>query len=87
MSFEGSTVLDFFAGSAVTSRVAIEHGRHSISTDADIIIKDYFAKHMNKWTTDDLFSGIRIPFEVLDENNVELHPVFASLLSKQIAAE
>jgi site-specific DNA-methyltransferase (adenine-specific) len=39
LSFEGSVVLDFFAGSAVTSRVAIEHGRHSISSDTDTGIK------------------------------------------------
>src|SRR5207244_7481290 len=31
LSFPGSTVLDFFAGSGVTARVAIETGRHSIS--------------------------------------------------------
>src|SRR6185312_1753433 len=33
LSFPGSTVLDFFAGSGVTSRVAIETRRHSISSD------------------------------------------------------
>src|SRR5690349_23023319 len=31
----GSTVLDVFAGSGVTGRVAIETGRHSILGDAD----------------------------------------------------
>jgi len=35
LSFPGSTVVDFFAGSGVTARVAIETGRHSISSDAD----------------------------------------------------
>jgi site-specific DNA-methyltransferase (adenine-specific) len=87
LSFEGSIVLDFFAGSAVTSRVAIEYGRHSISSDADAKIKKYFAQHMKKWTTDDLFSGARVPFEVLDERSFEMHPVFASLIAKQVAAE
>jgi site-specific DNA-methyltransferase (adenine-specific) len=87
MSFEGSVVLDFFAGSAVTSRAAIEHGRHSISSDSDTAIKEYFAKHMKKWTTNDLFSGIAVPFEVLKECNFEMHPVFASLVAKQVAAE
>src|SRR6185312_12095308 len=33
LSYPGSTVLDFFAGSGVTSRVAIETRRHSISSD------------------------------------------------------
>ena len=63
LSFEGSTALDFFAGSAVTSRVAVEHGRHSISTDA--AIKDYFDKHMSNWTNADLFNGVRVTFKIL----------------------
>jgi len=87
LSFEGSVVLDFFAGSAVTSRVAIEHGRHSISSDTDTGIKEYFAKHMKKWTTNDLFSGIRVPFEILEDHNFEMHPVFALLSAKWAAAE
>src|SRR5215472_8714619 len=33
LSYPGSTVLDFFAGSGVSARVAIENERHSISTD------------------------------------------------------
>jgi site-specific DNA-methyltransferase (adenine-specific) len=87
LSFEGSTILDFFAGSAVTSRVAIEHGRHSISTDADAIIKEYFAKHMANWTNGELFNGARVPFEILDDQSFNLHPVFLSEVSKQVAAE
>ena len=35
LSYPGSTVLDFFAGSGVTTRVAIELGRNSISSDSD----------------------------------------------------
>ncbi len=41
LSFPGSTVLDFFAGSGVTARVAIETGRHSISSDADVAFRTY----------------------------------------------
>ena len=33
LSYPGSTVLDFFGGSGITTRVAIEEGRHSISCD------------------------------------------------------
>ena len=62
-------------------------GRHSISRDVAADIKEYFAKHMKKWTTDDLFSGIRIPFEVLDARKFETHPVFVSLIANQVAAE
>jgi site-specific DNA-methyltransferase (adenine-specific) len=35
LSYPGSLVLDFFAGSCVTTRVAIEEGRNSISGDSD----------------------------------------------------
>ena len=35
LSYPGSVVLDFFAGSCVTTRVAIEQGRHSLSGDTD----------------------------------------------------
>ncbi|MBN1342068.1 MAG: site-specific DNA-methyltransferase [Phycisphaerae bacterium] len=35
LSYPGSTVLDFFAGSGVTARVAIEERRHSIVVDID----------------------------------------------------
>jgi len=46
----------FFGGSAVTTRVAIELGRHSISTDKEPIILDYFAKHMDNWKTGDILT-------------------------------
>jgi site-specific DNA-methyltransferase (adenine-specific) len=87
LSFKGSTVLDFFAGSAVTSRVAIEHARHSISTDLDDKIKGYFDQHMSKWTDGDLFAGSKIPFEILDSSDFQRHPVFVSETAGQIAAE
>lgn len=35
LSFPGSVVLDFFGGSGVTARVAIEEGRHSVVSDVD----------------------------------------------------
>ena len=35
LSYPGSTVLDFFAGSGVTARMTAELGRHSISCDVD----------------------------------------------------
>ncbi len=42
LSYPGSTVLDFFAGSGVTARVAIEEGRHSIISDVDPRMPAYF---------------------------------------------
>ncbi len=46
LSFPGSTVLDFFAGSGVTSRVAIETRRHSISSDLDESFLTYFSRQL-----------------------------------------
>jgi site-specific DNA-methyltransferase (adenine-specific) len=41
LSYPGSIVLDFFAGSGVTTRVAIEERRHSIAGDVDPALHDY----------------------------------------------
>lgn len=41
LSYPGSLVLDFFAGSCVTTRVAIEEARHSISSDVDPKTPEY----------------------------------------------
>ena len=46
LSYPGSIVLDFFAGSGTTARVCIEENRHSIMVDTDPKLTDYFAKHM-----------------------------------------
>jgi site-specific DNA-methyltransferase (adenine-specific) len=46
LSYPGSTVLDFFAGSGITARVAIETQRHSISTDADKMLKTYVKRQL-----------------------------------------
>jgi len=46
LSFPGSTVLDFFAGSGVTSRVAIETRRHSISSDLDETFLTYVRRQL-----------------------------------------
>lgn len=46
LSYEGSTVLDFFAGSGTTGRVCIEENRHSILVDSDDSLLEYFSKHM-----------------------------------------
>jgi site-specific DNA-methyltransferase (adenine-specific) len=46
LSYEGSIVLDFFAGSGTTGRVCIEENRHSIMVDADVSLNTYFNKHL-----------------------------------------
>lgn len=46
LSFPGSTVLDFFAGSGTTGRVCVEEKRHSILVDNDPLLRDYLKKHL-----------------------------------------
>jgi site-specific DNA-methyltransferase (adenine-specific) len=86
MSYEGSVVLDFFGGSAVTTRVAIELGRHSISTDKDPIILEYFAKHMSNWKSDDILKP-SLPHMVLEADQFMNHPVFKRQGTTLAAAE
>lgn len=85
MSYEGATVLDFFAGSAVTSRVAIQLGRHSISVDQDQSITTYFRQHLKNWlSTGDL---PKLPYRLLDPCHFAAHPIFASCHPMLVAAE
>lgn len=48
LSFPGSLILDFFAGSGVTTCVAVEEGRHSVSCDVDPIFRCYLEKQISK---------------------------------------
>ncbi|MHB1421941.1 MAG: DNA-methyltransferase [Gemmataceae bacterium] len=48
LSFPGSLVLDFFAGSCVTTRVAIEEGRHSICGDVAKNTLVYLGKQLKQ---------------------------------------
>lgn len=47
LSYEGSVVLDFFAGSGTTGRVCVEENRHSIMVDSDLKLLDYFKQHLS----------------------------------------
>lgn len=46
LSYPGSLVLDFFAGSGTTGRVCIEEGRNSIMVDNDKKTLGYFSSHL-----------------------------------------
>ena len=48
LSYPGAIVLDFFAGSGTTGRVAIEEQRHSIMVDTDPKLLEYFELHLNQ---------------------------------------
>ena len=62
LSYPGSIVLDFFAGSGTTGRVCIEESRHCILCDKDKQSKEFFASHIKK----SIESGMALPFV---ENN------------------
>lgn len=69
LSYEGATVLDVFAGSGVTARVAMEESRHSISSDADPAFLDYLAKQMAQ-----MEEGVRREVELLTAFESGRHP-------------
>ena len=48
LSYPGSIVLDFFAGSGTTGRVCIEEGRNSIMVDNDPSLNEYLQSHLAK---------------------------------------
>lgn len=58
LSYPGSTVLDFFAGSGVTTRVAIQEGRNSISFDRDPIFEEYLSKQLEMVAPSDLLKTV-----------------------------
>lgn len=76
LSFEGSTVLDFFAGSGVTGRVAIEEGRNSILCDSSETLRKYFAKHIENMNDSELFVDPSL-FEIVNGSDWSAHPIFA----------
>lgn len=50
LSYPGSIVLDFFAGSGTVGRVCIAEGRHCLLCDSDKATLDYFNKHIEQMT-------------------------------------
>lgn len=51
LSYPGSLVVDPFAGSGVTPRVAIEEGRHSLCSDADPAWHDFLTRQLHALPT------------------------------------
>ena len=72
LSFPGSTVLDFFAGSGVTARVAIETRRHSISVDADQALPTYLARQLAQLGGD----GVAADYALIEGADWSRHPAF-----------
>ena len=48
LSYPGSVVLDFFAGSGTVGRVCISEGRHCLMCDSDKTSIEYFNKHVEQ---------------------------------------
>jgi len=73
LSYPDSLVLDFFAGSGVTTRVAIEEGRHSIASDLDPIMKTYMAKQIEQIQGQ---GSILFPqYELIENDDPLIHPL------------
>lgn len=79
LSYPGSVVLDFFAGSGITTRVAIEEGRHSIAGDIDPESRTYLDKqlHLLQGEQQDLL-GVKREYQ-LDDDLSAAHPIFRSM--------
>ncbi len=71
LSWPGSTVLDFFAGSGVTTRIAIEEGRHSIAADMDPALVRYLGDQLR-----DISPSLQPSYVLLDGGGLNSHPVF-----------
>ena len=72
LSYPGSTVLDVFAGSGVTSRVAIETRRHSIAVDVDPMFPTYFHRHL-----DQIDGGLLSKdYVLIEDGDWSAHPAF-----------
>jgi site-specific DNA-methyltransferase (adenine-specific) len=84
LSYPESTVLDFFAGSGVTSRVAIETRRHSVSSDVDETFPTYFKRHLDQ-------IGERDPkpadYVLIEEKNWSRHPMFGDARASSCPSE
>lgn len=76
LSYPNSTVLDFFAGSGTTARVAIEEGRNSISSDVNPSLHSYFDQHMERFREQNALFCSTSKYKVYRDDEFALHPVF-----------
>jgi hypothetical protein len=71
-------VLDFFAGSGVTARVAIETQRHSISSDADKTLKSYLRRQLAQAVDS---KPPPAGYALIEGQDWSTHPVFHAVAS------
>jgi site-specific DNA-methyltransferase (adenine-specific) len=68
LSFQGSIVLDCFAGSGTTGRVCIEEGRHSILVDSNKKLYNYLDMHIKQ-----IESNIFLPhYKLMKDTPIDL---------------
>jgi site-specific DNA-methyltransferase (adenine-specific) len=67
LSYPGSTVLDFFAGSGVTTRVAIEESRHSIACDRDPQLLQYLDRQLENLRAEKKPSEVMADYTITEE--------------------
>jgi len=79
LSYPGSTVLDFFAGSGVTTRVAIDEKRHSIATDISPTLHQYLQQQLED-IKQLLHLGEAYSYEIT--NDLKAHPIFAQTAAR-----
>lgn len=84
LSFPGSTVLDFFAGSGVTTRIAIDEKRHSIAVDLSPTIHQYLEQQL-KDINKQLHTAEGYSYEIID--NLKSHPIFGETDLRQTKAK
>ncbi len=80
MSYPGSTVVDFFGGSGITTRVCMEEGRHSVCCDTDSRFPYYVSEQVKKIQGLDLTAPM--PDFLISGRLDDSHPVFASIRSE-----
>ncbi|MGH1395068.1 MAG: DNA methyltransferase, partial [Trichormus sp.] len=76
LSFPGSTVLDFFAGSGVTTRVAIDLKRHSIASDLSPTLSQYLEQQLADvaYLAD---SSQGYSYQII--NDLDRHPIISTI--------
>lgn len=75
LSYPGSTILDFFAGSGVTTRVAIEEKRHSIINDNDPMLLSYLNMQLRDVNIPPMIDKLgKKAYEIF--YGIENHPVY-----------
>lgn len=88
LSYPGSIVLDFFAGSGTTGRVCVEENRHSILVDSDPKLISYLNDHLAKMGNP-VFAKpyelmINQPLELVVERMKEVEKIAPQIEEKKI---